>query len=689
MTYPQPRVLTHARLSIAVALSLFSWSCSSSDPAVPSEPNYLIGSGAGDITSPVVDLPFAGYSLPTHIASGLHTRLHARAFIIAELDGARRLVFVTAELLNMSHEVRLSVVDNLRAKYGETYSLDNVVVSATHTHSSPAGYSHDGTFRESYFNAVVEGITEAIESAHETLKPGRILLGQQEVEAAGSNRSAVAYAQNPEAERARYANDTDKEMTLLKFETQDGIIGALSWFAVHPTSLTYNQLLVSADNKGVASFEMERRARERGDTGDGFVAAFAQSNCGDVTGNLNLDNTGPGNDEYDSARIIGERQMDVAMALLDSASEPLSGGVDYRLTAVDFTDLDVGDEFTGAGPQKTCFSAYGYSYAGGSTEDGGGHPLFMEGMLERESSLDALIQLVVEPPPVSDELRACHAPKPILFPKERQNALPVGVAKVGQLAIVFVPSEATTMSGRRLRDTVTAVLGDEAKYVMVAGYTNDYAGYITTPEEYAVQQYEGGHTLFGPWTLPAFEQEIDRLTKALANGTPAPSSADAGDLRGMVASNLVGNEYDESPAEASFGDLVTPPNATYTPGSTMTVAFWTGHPDNAYERDARYFEIQRMVDSDWSVVATEADASTKAIWSQQSRVIPPYDPLDPFAAPPPPINEAFTVTIAWQIPDDAEPGSYRLIFNGNEKPLEGSGVRSFVAQSPPFEVTSP
>ncbi len=433
MTYPQPRVLTHARLSIAVALSLFSWSCSSSDPAVPSEPNYLIGSGAGDITSPVVDLPFAGYSLPTHIASGLHTRLHARAFIIAELDGARRLVFVTAELLNMSHEVRLSVVDNLRAKYGETYSLDNVVVSATHTHSSPAGYSHDGTFRESYFNAVVEGITEAIESAHETLKPGRILLGQQEVEAAGSNRSAVAYAQNPEAERARYANDTDKEMTLLKFETQDGIIGALSWFAVHPTSLTYNQLLVSADNKGVASFEMERRARERGDTGDGFVAAFAQSNCGDVTGNLNLDNTGPGNDEYDSARIIGERQMDVAMALLDSASEPLSGGVDYRLTAVDFTDLDVGDEFTGAGPQKTCFSAYGYSYAGGSTEDGGGHPLFMEGMLERESSLDALIQLVVEPPPISDELRACHAPKPILV-SQRTTKRSAGRRRQGRSA---------------------------------------------------------------------------------------------------------------------------------------------------------------------------------------------------------------------------------------------------------------
>ena len=680
------RLVARTRLLALAATSVFLFACSSSEP---SEPNYLIGSGIGDITSPVVDLPFSGYSLPTHIANGLHTRLNARAFIVGELDGSRSIVFVTADLLNISHEIRLSVVDALQAKYGDRYSLDNVVLSATHTHSSPAGYAHDGTLREGYFNAVVEGITQAIETAHEDLKPGRILLGQQEVEAAGINRSAIAYAQNPEAERARYANDTDKEMTLLKFVREDGVIGAMSWFAVHPTSLTYNNLLVSSDHKGLASFEMEKRAQDRSDTTDGFVAAFAQANCGDVTGNLNLDNSGPGVDDYDSARIIGERQMNAAMALLDSASEPLSGGVDYRLTAVDFTDLEVTDEFTGAGSQTTCFSAYGYAFAGGSTEDGGGHPLFMEGMLERVPSLDSLISLVVEPPPISDELRACHAPKPILFPKDSQNPLPVGVAKIGQLAIVFVPSEATTMSGRRLRDTVTAVLGDEAKYVMISGYTNDYAGYITTPEEYAIQQYEGGHTLFGPWTLPAFQQEIDRLTRALASGSPAPSSADAGDLRGMVASNAIGNAYDETPDGGAFGDLTLAPDLSYAPGATMTVAFWTGHPDNAYQQGSRHFEIQMQVGSDWSAVATESDGSTKATWTQASRVIPPYDPLDPFAAPPPPINEAFTVTIDWQIPVDAEPATYRVIFNGTEKQQGMTEPRSFVAESPAFEVTVP
>ncbi len=686
MKHLMSRFLAHGPVLAALVISVPTSGCPSAEQG---EPNYMIGVGIGDITSPVVDVPFSGYSLPTHIANGIHTRLNARAFVIGELDGSRRLVFVTAELLNMSHEIRLSVVDQLQAKHGDLYSLDNVVLSASHTHSSPAGYSHDGAFRKAYFDAVVLGITEAIEAAHENLQPGRILLGQREVETAGANRSTIAYAQNPEAERARYPNDTDKEMTLLKFEGEEGVIGALNWFAVHPTSLTYNNLLVSADHKGLASFEMERRARPRNDTTPQFVAAFAQSNCGDVTGNLNLDNTGPGVDDYDSAQIVGERQLDVAMALLDSASEPLRGGVEYRFDAVDFTELDVADAFTGAGRQKTCFPAYGYAFAGGSTEDGGGHPLFMEGMLERDSSIDALVELVVSPPPVSDELRACHAPKPILYRKEQQDPLPVGIARLGQLVIVFVPSEVTTMSGRRLRDTVSSVLGAEVKYVMIAGYTNDYAGYITTPEEYAVQQYEGGHTLFGPWTLPAFQQEIDRLALALSDGSPVPSSADAGDLRGLVASNALGNAFDEPPADGSFGEIVRRPDPSYAPGATVSVSFWTGHPDNAFQQGARHFEIQRLGDMEWTTVVTESDGSTKGTWTQSSRTIPPYDPLDPFAEPPPPINEAFIVRIDWQVPDDATPGTHRVVFHGSEKAESNAELRAFLSESPSFEVTTP
>lgn len=663
-------------------------STSSSESNGNSQPdNYLIGAGAADITGPVVDVPFTGYSQPTHIAAGIHTRLTARAFIIGELESDRRLVLVTTDLLNVSQEIRLSVLDNLAASFGDLYTLDNVVISATHTHSSPGGYRHDGAYREQYFEAVVAGVTRAVEAAHQNLGPGRILLGEAEVVDAGVNRSAVAYDQNPEAERAQYSNDTDKEMTLLKFVMEDDSIGVLTWFAVHPTSLTFNNSLVSADHKGFAAVEMENSLRGQPGVADDFVAAFAQSNCGDVTGNLNLDNTGPGVDDYDSARIIGERQLDAARMLFDSASKPLSGELDVRLTLVDFTDLEVGDDFTGGGAQRTCFPAYGYAFAGGSTEDGGGHPLFEEGLLERDPSIDALVDLVLDPPPVSDALRECQAPKPILYRKTRQAALPIGVARVGQLALVIVPSEVTTMSGRRMRATVREALGEEVSHVVIAGYSNDYAGYITTPEEYAVQQYEGGHTLFGPWTLPAFQQELARVATALADGDSLPGSAEQDDLRGVAESSPLGNEYDEAPVDGDFGEITRQPNASYSPGDVLSVVLRTGHPDSVFPRSADFVSIRRLSDDQWSTVATEADWETQLRWSQPSRVIPPYDPLDPFAAPPAPINEAFSVEIRWQVPEEAAPGTYVLVFVGSQRPA-GSEAVPFSVETQSFEIAN-
>jgi neutral ceramidase len=42
----------------------------------------------------------------------------------------------------------------------------------------------------------------------------------------------------------------------------------------------------------------------------------------------------------------------------------------------------------------------------------------------------------------------------------------------------------------------SGVLGEDA-YVVIAGPANTYAHYVTTPEEYAAQRYEGASTIFG------------------------------------------------------------------------------------------------------------------------------------------------------------------------------------------------
>ncbi|MDZ7784763.1 MAG: neutral/alkaline non-lysosomal ceramidase N-terminal domain-containing protein [Halioglobus sp.] len=117
------------------------------------------------------------------------------------------------------------------------------------------------------------------------------------------------------------------------------------------------------------------------------MAAFAQSDPGDVTPNTNLDNTGPGKTPVETTRIMGERQLRVARRLFETAGEELRGDVDSRQIYVDMSDYEVDGRFTGSGPQRTCPSAYGYSFAGGSTEDGGAAASVSRGDAETASGV--------------------------------------------------------------------------------------------------------------------------------------------------------------------------------------------------------------------------------------------------------------------------------------------------------------
>ena len=53
-------------------------------------------------------------------------------------------------------------------------------------------------------------------------------------------------------------------------------------------------------------------------------------------------------------------------------------------------------------------------------------------------------------------------------------------------------------------------------HVVISALANTYIDYVTTPEEYNVQRYEGASTIYGPYTLPAFIQEFNKLAVALA-----------------------------------------------------------------------------------------------------------------------------------------------------------------------------
>ena len=70
------------------------------------------------------------------------------------------------------------------------------------------------------------------------------------------------------------------------------------------------------------------------------------------------------------------------------------------------------------------------------------------------------------------------------------------------------------------RQAVADVLQNgDVKEVIIAPYANAYMGYVTTRQEYKVQAYEGGHTLFGQWELDALRMKYTEISREMLKPT--------------------------------------------------------------------------------------------------------------------------------------------------------------------------
>jgi neutral ceramidase len=514
---------------------------------------YRLGTGIGEVTDPAVGLPLMGMADPRQTATGVESRLYARAFLVAEPStaaGAHRIAIIVADIWAGTRRLKEPLLERMAASYGERYTDANVLLAGTHTHSAPAGYSgtrlYDytaGGCDQAVVECIVDGCMRALEMAHANLAPGRIYVNRGEVQGCGGNRSAEAYLRNPEHERESYGSDTDREMLLLKFvkvsrNGRERPVGALSWYAIHPTDRGQKNTLVTGDNKGHASQLFEQSMGTQFGQRETFVAAFANANCGDVSGNVELGHIPDGVTDRERMEKHGRLQFEVADRLFQTASQEVTGPLDYRHTRVDFSSVKVGDN--GA---RTWPAALGLSFAAGSSEDSVPVPSvgIREGItvdtvrrLDPElirgtrTVLSKVLGISLAAQSHALQEHEGHHPKPVVLmpgiaadPAVPQ-VLPVQLLRIGSVAILGIPGELTTMAGRRLRNAVldtTRPAG--ATHVALATYANEYAQYITTREEYGAQHYEGASTLFGPHTLAAFQQVATALARNMVAGTPS------------------------------------------------------------------------------------------------------------------------------------------------------------------------
>nr|XP_018916875.1 PREDICTED: neutral ceramidase [Bemisia tabaci] len=662
------------------------------------ESAYKIGVGIGDVTGPAVGIPFMGYANLRQRGEGLHLRQFARAFIIG--DSYEKLVFVSVDVGMGAHGVRMKVLKRLREKFGEEFSERNLMISGTHTHSAPGGFlmhfmfdiSTMGFVPETY-DALVSGIVTSITRARSNMRKGSIFFSTGEVLDANTNRSPSAYDNNPESEKARFEYNVDKRLIQMKFVAETGQpMGVLNWFPVHPTSMNNTNTLISSDNVGLASVLFEQQMNPGRSIGKGpFVAAFASSNLGDVSPNLRspvclktgepcdmLTSScpdehdmcvalGPGEDMFQSTKIIAQRILATAISLWnDPNSWEIKGPVRMVHQFVNMAKREATYQDPNTGQIRQvhgCKPAMGHSFAAGTT-DGPGLFAFKQGTKSPDNPLWNSVSRIL--PNASAESVSCHGGKPILlstgemnFPFQWQpEIVPTHLATIGQLAVACVPGEFTTMAGRRLRTALRNRLGlADDTHVIIAGLCNEYSDYITTPEEYEVQRYEGASTIYGPETLPLYIRQYEDLADHILRKMDPERGPVPPEFLNKLIVLTPPVLYDAPPYDQDFGACLQHPPLNVTRGETVNTTFVSGHLRNNMMRGSSFLLVEHLPinGNKWEVVATDANWETIITWKRQSLLL-----------------GTSAVVIKWTVPEDAPFGKYRIKHQGYSKPVIGA-----------------
>lgn len=636
-----------------------------------------VGMGSADITGPVFSkINMIGHGNIKQTPVGLRTRLFSKAVIVEDVISKDRIVLVLMDHCFVPQAVFLHVLNLLKAKFGELYTFRNVIVSATHSHSSPGGISQAGmyvigtnlAFDRHNFEIVTQGIVKSIVLAHDALEKKRragvssqIFLNAQELDHSSWNRSPEAQEKDPD----RNGEIVDKKMTVLKVVTEGKEEGMLNWFAVHPTSYTHDFRLVDGDNKRYAALLFERRMPSP------FQAFFFNSNCGDVAcERFNLD-------EYDRAVKMGENQDEKAFELFEKASEDIevsgrpqifSRSAWIKFPGYSFDDPFVKDESGNVITRKICaHPAAGWPLAVGAADHLSGLKVSdvnasdptIEGDLTMRFALSGYSKLM-QP---SEEDKACHFPKNIMvafdtesFSKRQllkltasekwvPDVLPFQVFVMGSVALVSIPSEITTIAGRRLRAVVENSLQSiGVKHVFVQAYSNTYIGYITTAEEYGRQAYEGAHCLYGPNSLGGMASVAKALAQSIAQGRDPELSVASAPPAPILSSYYDDPPFPKAETQKDFGRVIQKPPARVVipePGNknvAVEAVFSAGDPRLSSRVGDTFLAIEKKSESGWETFLTDKDFETDITWPERGG----------------------STKITWRVSSSTPPGIYRI-----------------------------
>jgi hypothetical protein len=282
------------------------------------------GVGKAEITPPK-GTPLGGYEARKGAGStGVHDPIYAKALVLD--DGATRLVIVTSDLVGTNPKM----AD--RAARAAGVPREQVMVTASHTHSGPGAYGEPffanivlGKYSQQVFNHMTEGMTRAVKDAVGSLQPASLAIGEAELPKFMRNRRKLMIK--------------DPALWLLRVDTADGKpLAALLNLTAHGTVLDKDNLELSGDWMAFTQALMEKEV-------PGLTALYSNGAEGDVSPNI-PDNSS----NFMGAAEQGEKGGRAALELYRTLKPARNVTLGFKSSMLELPDT-LGAKLIGAGKQ--------------------------------------------------------------------------------------------------------------------------------------------------------------------------------------------------------------------------------------------------------------------------------------------------------------------------------------------------
>jgi neutral ceramidase len=449
----------------------------------------LVGAATVDIT-PAIGAPMGGYGARQGVAEGIRAPLRCHAVVLD--DGMTAVGLAVCDLLFVTRDLTALA----RRLVGETlgWGPEQVMVSATHTHSGPAGLTREQD--AAYVTFAARQIADAVRLAFEGRAPARLKYAEAAVSSVSQNR------RHPDG-------PIEKVSRLLVAEAIGGrpngdVLATVVNYACHATVLEHDNLRYSPDFPGAAVDVL------RGIVGG--VALYLQGCAG------NINPVWMRHDQEEARRIgailaaaaaqvvnevlpLGSGQWAVNLSWLEDTEKEVTAGREVVAERISAKSRPAALSLRAARPttqelEKQLREVTAQPGAAGEDVD------TRRALSPRRAALEA-------------ELFFTHHPEFYNLPAGAGRAGPGGVEKPEvqvfrldpQTAIVGLPGEPFIEIADELRQR--SGLGN----LIVAGYCNEAIGYLPVASEFPHDGYEVGCARYEPG---AAAQLIETALSALA-----------------------------------------------------------------------------------------------------------------------------------------------------------------------------